>query len=120
MFVFLLTSFPSLSLFYFYPALCGIDASPPRGSAAVVHSDALGVQFITLSRPLSVFGEPICPIVGSKEALCRANEIKAHLGEGINQTDRFNGLEQREGGWWSGEGRVDRNGQITAIGYYQH
>lgn len=33
--------------------------------------------------------EQIYPIVGSKEALCRANEIKAHLGEGINQTDRF-------------------------------
>lgn len=42
-------------------------------------------------------GEPICPIVGSKEALCRTNEIKAHLGEGIKQTDRFNGPVQREG-----------------------
>lgn len=46
--------------------------------------------YICLSLSLG-FREPICPIVGSKEALCRANEIKAHLGKGINQTDRFNG-----------------------------
>lgn len=35
------------------------------------------------------FVEPICPIVGSKEALCCANEIKAYLGGGINHTDHY-------------------------------
>ena len=63
----------------------------------MVHSDAVGGS-VTLPVHRSLGFKPICPIVGSKEALCRANEIKAHLGEGINQTDRFNGPQQR-GGW---------------------
>lgn len=72
-----------------------IDASP--WGSTVVCAEVVGVQYPTL--PLSAFlGEPICPIVGSKEALCRANEIKAHLGEGINQSDRFNGARV-ELGW---------------------
>lgn len=67
------------------------------GSASV-HSDAVGVQFLTLYWPVRLrFGETICPIIGSKEALCRANKIRAHSGEGINQTDGFYKPEQREG-----------------------
>lgn len=64
----------------------------------MVHLDAVGVQFLTLYRSVCLyFREPICPIVGSKEALCRVNEIRAHLGEGINQTDGFYRPEHREG-----------------------
>lgn len=91
----------------------------------MVHSVAVGVQctfFSSVSLSLSVrlslsFGEAICPIVGSKEALFHTNEIKAHLGEGINQTDRFNGPEQGVGGADKKRGGV--NGQIAEICHYQ-
>ena len=56
--------------------------------------------FLTLPVYLPLFPaqEPICPIVGSKEALCGANEIKAHLAEGIKRPDRFNRARvEREG-----------------------
>lgn len=58
----------------------------------MVHLAAVGLVFTARSLSVSrlCFGEPICPIAGRKEALRRANEIKAHLVEGINQTDRFN------------------------------
>lgn len=79
----------------------------------MVHSNAARAQIGNSPCPSLCVWEPIYPIVGSKEALCRANEIKAHLEEGINQTDRFNGPEQREGG----RGCLVMNGQITEIGY---
>lgn len=64
----------------------------------MVHLAAVGLVFLTHSLSVSLsFGEPICPIVGRKEALRRTNEIKAHFVEGINHTDRFNGPQQREG-----------------------
>lgn len=105
---------PSSSPFLPIHSLC-IDGSP-WGSAVVTQTQCK----YSFNSPRLPLWEPICPIAGSKEALCRANEIKAHLAEGINRADRFNRPKQREGGQARGVGAYVWTDDVDTRGYYYY